>query len=750
MIIERTFDSYIIHNRDTIFSALNKIVQTKGRILFVVDDRGILKGLFSNGDIFRWLSRNSMPDLNQPVTAIVNTNYKFVKESDGLNKINKYLEDVLFVPIVDDYNRLVAVARRRKIGEGISIGDVTISKESPTFIIAEIGNNHNGSLPLAKKLINQAHRAGADCVKFQMRDMSTLYRGVKGRNHDETENLGTEYTVDLLNSFQLATNEMYEAFDYCYEKGIIPLCTPWDSNSVRKLEDYGMLAYKVASADLTNHDLLEMLGKTGKPLLCSTGMSTEHEIREAIQLLRYLGSPYILLHCNSTYPAPFKDINLRYLEQLQKIGDCLVGYSGHERGGNVAIAAVALGAKVIEKHFTLDREMEGNDHKVSLMQDEFGAMVEGIRHVEEALGCADERQLTQGEMINRVSLAKSLVCTCDLNPGDIIQPAMIDVKSPGQGLQPNKKQELIGARINRKMFKGDFFYPSDLATKVIDARSYKFDRPWGIPVRFHDYKELLNKSNPGLLEFHLSYKDMEIEINKCFDRAYDMDFIVHSPELFSGDHILDLCSSDAAYRAKSVRELQKVVNLTRSLKSYFKKANTPLIITNIGGFSFNAPLRELESKSLYHQLLESLDQLDTSGVEIIPQTMPPFPWHFGGQRFHNLFVNPWEIDHFCKNHHYRICLDVSHSALACNQFHWSFMQFVEILGPHIAHLHIADAEGKDGEGLQIGSGHIDFPALADNLKLNAPQASFIPEIWQGHENGGEGFWVALDKLENYF
>jgi N-acetylneuraminate synthase len=510
-----------------------------------------------------------------------------------------------------------------------------------------------------------------------------------------------------------------------------------------------MPAYKVASADLTNHDLLERLGKTGKPLICSTGMSTEHEIREAIQILRHLGSAYLLLHCNSTYPAPFKDINLRYLAQLQKIGDCLVGYSGHERGGNVAIAAVALGAKVVEKHITLDREMKGNDHKVSLLPDEFCAMVEGIRQVERALGCSEERQLTQGEMINRVSLAKSLVSTCDLNPGDIIQMDTVEVKSPGQGLQPNRKKKLIGARINRKMLKGDFFYPSDLATKVINARKYKFDRPWGIPVRFHDYKELLNKSNPTLLEFHLSYKDMGIEINKCFDRVYDIDFIVHSPELFSGEHILDLCSSDTAYRNKSIRELQKVVDLTRSLKPYFKKAKRPLIITNIGGFSFNSLLPKSESISLYHILVESLKQLDTNGVEIIPQTMPPFPWHFGGQRFHNLFVNPWEIADWCQNNPYRICLDVSHSALACNQFHWSFMQFVEIVGPFTAHLHVADAAGEDGEGLQIGSGHIDFPALADNLKLKAPGASFIPEIWQGHENGGEGFWEALDKLEKY-
>ena len=152
MIIEKKIDSYIIHNQETVSSAVNKIVQTRGRILFVIDDAGILNGLFTNGDILRWLSFYTQADLTQPVSNIINPDYLYAKEGDEPNKIKSYLENVLFIPLVDDYHRLVAVARRRKAGEGINIGDVTISKESPVFIIAEIGNNHNGSLDLAKKI----------------------------------------------------------------------------------------------------------------------------------------------------------------------------------------------------------------------------------------------------------------------------------------------------------------------------------------------------------------------------------------------------------------------------------------------------------------------------------------------------------------------------------------------------------------------------------------------------------------------
>ncbi|MEI2420999.1 N-acetylneuraminate synthase family protein, partial [Arthrospira platensis SPKY2] len=185
--------------------------------------------------------------------------------------------------------------------------------------------------------------------------------------NDAKEDLGAQYTLDLLSRFQLTPEEMLQAFDYCRESGILPLCTPWDIKTVKLLENYRMPAYKVASADLTNHDLLKALVDTGKPLICSTGMSTESEIKESVALLQKMGAMYVLLHCNSTYPAPFKDINLNYLDKLAKIGNCPVGYSGHERGYHVAIAAVAKGAKVIEKHFTLDKTMEGNDHKVSLL-----------------------------------------------------------------------------------------------------------------------------------------------------------------------------------------------------------------------------------------------------------------------------------------------------------------------------------------------------------------------------------------------
>ncbi len=746
MFLDRDITKYIVNEEESILNALRKIEATHGRIVFVVSEKDILSGLATNGDIIRWLIKEEQPDLNQPISELCNKKFLFAYQDDEPEKVEELLERVLFVPIIDQQHHLIAVAGRNTPSEGFYIGDFQLNEESPCFVIAEVGNNHNGSMELAKKLVDESVRAGANCAKFQMRNMEALYQNA-GNPDDIKENLGSQYTLDLLSRFQLTNEQLFEVFDYCKEKGIQPLCTPWDVKSLEALEEYGMPAYKVASADLTNHELLRAIAATGKPMICSTGMSTEDEIVQSAQLLRHLGAPHVLLHCNSTYPAPFKDINLKYIERIQEIGNCLVGYSGHERGIAISIAAVSLGAKVVERHITLDKNMEGNDHKASLLPDEFREMVKGIREVEEGLGTNAERKLSQGEMINRVNLAKSLIINQDLKKGEVIKDHMVEVKSPGRGLQPNHREALIGRKAKHDFKAGDFFYPNDIEDDAIERRPYRFTRPWGIPVRYHDFDTLITGTNPDVLEFHLSYKDMDVNLEDFFSEPLDLDYVVHSPELFAGDHTLDLCSLDEEYRAHSIKELQRVIEITKSLKPYFKKATKPLIITNVGGFSQDDFLSEEERKKLYEILLDSLSQLDMEGVEIIPQTMPPFPWHFGGQRYHNLFVSAEEIADFCSQNNYRICMDTSHSKLACTHYNWSFYNFLEKTAAYSAHIHFADSENTGGEGLQIGEGEIDFPAIAEVMNRLCPDASFIPEIWQGHENAGEGFWVALEKLE---
>ena len=224
---------------------------------------------------------------------------------------------------------------------------------------------------------------------------------------------------------------------------------------------------------------------------------------------------------------------------------------------------------------------------------------------------------------------------------------------------------------------------------------------------------------------------------------------MHSPELFSGDHILNLCSNDDDYRERSTIELQRVVDITRKLKKYFPTTDKPLIVTNVGGFSESGFMPEQDKEQMYKKIAQALNLVDSSGVEILIQTMPPFPWHFGGQSHHNLFVNHDEIEEFCSETGYRVCLDVSHSQMACNYYNWSMDDFVKKIGPYIAYLHVVDALGIDGEGVQIGKGDVDFVQLSKNLDELAPESTFIPEVWQGHKENGSGFWRALEFLEKY-
>ena len=615
------------------------------------------------------------------------------------------------------------------------------------FIIAEIGNNHNGDIDRAIEMVDVAISVGVDCVKFQMRNIASVYR--KRSLAKDGEDLGTEYILDLLERFELKKEEHAKVAEYCSSKGILYMCTPWDSNSVRTLESFNVPAYKVASADLTNLPLINELILTRKPIILSTGMSTVEEVQITTNFLNFHDAQFALLHCNSTYPAPFYDINLNWLEKLKDIHP-LVGYSGHERGTAVSIAAVALGAKIIERHFTLDRHMEGPDHAASLEREEFKALVSGIREVEEALGSKIERVVSQGEMINRENLSKSLVAVSDLPIGTVIEAKHVKVRSPGQGLSAQFYEQLLGSTLNRAMLEEDYFHMSDLNGKRLEPKEYKFKRPWGVPVRYHDFLEYNEKINPDIFEFHLSYSDLDLNINEFMTDKYKCGFVVHAPELFAGSHLMDLASPDKDYREYSISQTQRVIDITRSMKQYFPTTERPMIVANIGGFTMDDLLPVEQLQNYYERFANSLSLLSMEGIELIPQTMAPFPWHFGGQRYQNLFVRADECLYWCEHLNLRMCFDISHSRLTSNHYGLDFYEFAKILGPITGHLHIGDALGLNGEGLQIGKGDIDFAKLASILDVACPTASFIPEIWQGHKNGGEGFWAALEKLEEIF
>lgn len=629
----------------------------------------------------------------------------------------------------------------------ILIGNRRASLSTATLIIAEIGMNHNGSIENAFKLIDQSKDAGADIVKFQLRHMDQIYsaKSIKENNSD----LSTQYTLDNLKKFQLSNDDYKKIFNYCTQIDLDWICTPWDKKSVDLLEELNCPAYKIASADFTNIDLIDYVLKTKKDLILSTGMSTEDEIKMVINHLKESENNFAVLHCNSTYPTPFKDINLNYLNTFSKL-NVLFGYSGHERGIAVSIAAVAMGAKIIERHITLDRNMEGTDHAASLEVQEFTEMVKGIREVELALGEDTPRKITQGEMINRDNISKSIYLKKDFKKGDIFSVNDFEIKSPGIGLRPYHIKSFVGAKAKKDYNTGDCLFETDLKGIDIKKQSFNFNVKWGIPVRPRDFVPMIKNTNPDLIEFHFSYKDLNIPVNSYLEGTYDYEFIIHVPELFADEHLLDLCTADNSYRQISIDHMKRIVELAYKLKPYFPKSKKPQIVIHCGGFTMDHHLKINERPPFYDRLAHALQEIDDDGIELLPENMAPFPWHFGGQRFQNIFVDYNEIKEFCDTYNYRICQDISHSFLTCNYFKWDHLEYTKTLAPYSIHYHISDGEGVDGEGLQILDGNIDFPNIGNIIKQYSPNSSsFIPEIWQGHKNNGEGFWNGLNTLQDF-
>lgn len=317
------------------------------------------------------------------------------------------------------------------------------------YIIAEAGVNHNGSFTLACKLVDAAKAAGVDCIKFQTFKSKNLVSSNAQKAEYQKETTGDGSQVDMLKKLELSYDEFLSLKEYCDKDGITFLSTPFDFDSIDFLNSIDMPFWKIPSGEVTNLPYLLALAKTGKPVVMSTGMCEMAEIEAAIKVLKEYGTTDIkLLHCNTEYPTPFEDVNLRAMQTMRDAFGLEVGYSDHTKGIEVPIAAVALGATVIEKHFTLDRNMEGPDHKASLEPDELAKMVASIRHIEKALGTGDKTP-SPSEKKNISVARKSIVAKKAIKAGEELKEDNITVKRPGTGISPMKWLEVLGTKAIR-------------------------------------------------------------------------------------------------------------------------------------------------------------------------------------------------------------------------------------------------------------------------------------------------------------
>ncbi len=316
------------------------------------------------------------------------------------------------------------------------------------IIIAEAGVNHNGSLEIAKLLVDKAVEAGTDIIKFQTFKSEKLVSKSAKQAEYQQKNIGKQggSQLDMLKSLELSEDEHRELLDYCKKNGIRFLSTAFDMDSIEFLHSLNLGLWKIPSGEVTNYPYLRKIAQYHEPVILSTGMCEMSDIEVAIKVLVENGlsvDQITVLHCNTEYPTPFKDVNLKAMLTIGDKFGVKIGYSDHTMGIEVPIAAVALGATIIEKHFTLDKKMEGPDHKASLEPDELKAMVTAIRNIELAFGTG-HKSITESERKNLEAARKSIVASRQIKKGELFTEENLTVKRPGNGISPMRWNEVIG------------------------------------------------------------------------------------------------------------------------------------------------------------------------------------------------------------------------------------------------------------------------------------------------------------------
>jgi N,N'-diacetyllegionaminate synthase len=345
----------------------------------------------------------------------------------------------------------------------VTIAGRELGPGSPCFVIAEAGVNHNGDLELARGLVDAAAVAGADAVKFQTFRAEAVAAPSAPKAGYQVETTGAhESQLDMLRRLELAADAHAELKRRAEDRGLVFLSTPFDLESVDLLDSLGVAAFKVGSGELTNLPLLAEIGRRGRPVILSTGGADLAEVEAAVAALGQAGAPdVIVLHCVSAYPAAAEDVNLLAMRTLAERLGVAVGFSDHTVGDEVALAAVALGACILEKHFTLDRSLPGPDHGASLEPGELEALVRRVRRVEAALGDGVKRP-SEGERANADAVRRSLAAARDLRAGTVLEERMLEALRPGTGIAPSRLAEVVGRRLRRDRARGELLDPSDL------------------------------------------------------------------------------------------------------------------------------------------------------------------------------------------------------------------------------------------------------------------------------------------------
>ena len=598
-------------------------------------------------------------------------------------------------------------------------------------VIAEIGINHDGDMDKAKRLIQQARDAGCMGIKFQYRNLKKAY--ATNANEIGDEILLTQIKRTYLNAWQiLLLQEFARSIGL---KGGISFFTIEDLADFSNLEkDFDF--YKIPSAELLNLPLIIDLLKTGKHVYISLGMHAEPEIEYVFKTIAQYPN-WTPLHCISNYPVADHNTSLGYIKYLKKKWNREVGYSSHDENWENNLIALSLGASVIERHITEEKNAEGLDHSSSSNFDEFVKICHYAQEIDTIL-CGDAPKVpNQGELLNKQNLGRSFYALKDVGIGELFSLVNFKYRSPQVGLGMSDLDQYLNSNFIMNINKGEVLthqhfreIQSHVSLEAIEVSRRSFV---SIPVRLADYRSIRKTLPVEAYEFHLSYSEVASDLLSFPIESTDR-FSVHLPDYIDSTTLIDPFSKNAKIRDASRECISRIIKFSEKLAA--ETGHKVPIVASLAGIG-------MPKESFYPQVRELFNEFLSESAPITLQWLPPYAWYFGGS-IQLTNVNNLEDVDWINNMSLPITLDSSHLLLGQAAFNFDPREIINAISKNIIHWHIADSLGIDGEGLPIGVGGPENERLISEI-IDRNGLKVI-EVWQGHFYNYEGFKIAINKI----
>jgi len=595
-------------------------------------------------------------------------------------------------------------------------------------LIAEIGINHKGSFDIAKNLIDLAEKANCWGIKFQYRNIDNFY--------SSTYEIGDEIIYDELKRSNLNLESLKKLRSYAQAKGLkvgISFFTISDFEEIIKT-DKKYDFFKIPSAEFSNYDLIKTVAKFRKEILLSTGGHNLKEVKKNISDYDFLNNP-VILHCTSNYPTEIGDQNLNVLKELAKIKNIRLGYSSHDKEYEVIFLAAAYGAEYIERHITLDKHGDGIDDSSSSTADEFMSISKIVNNLNKIKGNKN-KVINQGEKINIQNLGTSLYANKNLKKGEMLTINDFWIKAPRLGITLAEYKQLKIKKLTNDIKKGESVNTYHFKKRtLIDNKKIQFvnSNNISIPIRFHDMKDLYKEIPVKNFEFHLSYQDLNSVKNKKITNSINKEatYTFHLPDYLDKNSVFNPFSQDKKIKNQSKDLLEKAISFISTFNQKDK-----LLISSISQDSFE------NKETFYKELSKYINNIYKKyGIKFLPQWLPKKAWYFGGVFDTQVFSSSEDIN-FIKKNNINICLDIAHLIMAANYYQEDWYSWFKKLKKNTEHIHLSDAYGTNGEGVEFGKG--ELKNIKEILEIDKIK---VLEVWQGHLNNFSGFKEAINYLE---